>query len=85
MERVEKRAELFDIHLLSKSFAKYCILKFVLCQGECWMAKESSEHFETKGKYGKEFAVQCVAKDHTKPPQFLSLTSYFLFLILRIL
>lgn len=66
MERVEKRAELSDIHLLSRSFAKYHILKCVLWQGGCWMAKESSEHFETKGKYRKEFAVKCVAKDHTK-------------------
>lgn len=31
------------------------------------------------------FAVIRVAKDHTKTPQFFSLTSYFLFLILQIL
>lgn len=32
-----------------------------------------------------KFAVKCVVKDHTKTPQILSLTSYFLFLILQIL
>lgn len=36
-------------------------------------------------KKNTTFAVKCVAKDHTKAPQFLSLTSYFHFLILQIL
>lgn len=51
----KKKTELFAKHLLRSWISKYSILKFILCQGEHQMAKGSSDHFKTKGKYRKEY------------------------------